>query len=199
MSSGSNFPSSPQPNTASSMSFHYCLLHRIERADHPAPTCISPLSMTGHAFVVSYNDASVLIFDTRTGEEVVGMASLETYDGTPATGVNAVVATTVGLDGTLSLDSGRGLSEDEGIVHGATGSSGGVEGVVISGHEDGYIRFFDANSGKYNSVRRDMSRGNLSDQSCRPVHLYYACTPIGHLFALPITRWTGNGVSWPRR
>jgi striatin 1/3/4 len=154
VSSGSNFPSSPQPNTASSMSFHYCLLHRIERADHPAPTCISPLSMTGHAFVVSYNDASVLIFDTRTGEEVVGMASLETYDGTPATGVNAVVATTVGLDGTLSLDSGRGLSEDEGIVHGATGSSGGVEGVVISGHEDGYIRFFDANSGKYNSVRR---------------------------------------------
>ena len=148
VSSGSNFPSSPQPNTASAMAFHYCLLHRIERADHPAPTCISPLSMTGHAFVVSYNDASVLIFDTRTGEEVVGMASLETYNGTPATGVNAVVATTVGLDGTLSFDSGRGLSEDEGIVHGATGSSGGVEGVVISGHEDGYIRFFDANSGE---------------------------------------------------
>ena len=161
VSSGSNFPSSPQPNTASSMSFHYCLLHRIERADHPAPTCISPLSMTGHAFVVSYNDASVLIFDTRTGEEVVGMASLETYDGTPATGVNAVVATTGGLDGTLSLDSGRGLSEDEGIVHGATGSSGGVEGVVISGHEDGYIRFFDANSGKYKSVRGDNSCGDL--------------------------------------
>ncbi|KAI9873055.1 MAG: hypothetical protein M1830_000891, partial [Pleopsidium flavum] len=38
VSSGSNFPSSPQPSTASPTSFHYCLLHRIERADHPAPT-----------------------------------------------------------------------------------------------------------------------------------------------------------------
>lgn len=148
VSSGSNFPSSPQPSVASSTSFHYSLLHRIERADHPAPTCISPLSMTGTTFVASYTDASVLIFDTRTGEEVVGMASLETYDGSPATGVNSVVATTVGLDGTLSFDSGRGVSEDDSVVHGATGSSGGVEGVVISGHEDRYIRFFDANSGE---------------------------------------------------
>ena len=162
VSSGSNFPSSPQPNTASPMSFHYSLLHRIERADHPAPTCISPLSMTGNTFVVSYTDASVLIFDTRTGEEVIGMASLETYDGTPATGVNAVVATTVGLDGTLSLDSGRGISEDEGVVHGATGSSGGVEGVVISGHEDRYIRFFDANSGKWITAMPS----NYSDKHC---------------------------------
>jgi len=160
VSSGSNFPSSPQPSIASSTSFHYCLLHRIERSDHPAPTCISPLSITGGTFVVSYTDASVLIFDTRTGEEVVGMASLETYDGTPATGVNSVVATTVGLDGTLSLDSGRGVSEDESVVHGATGSSGGVEGVVISGHEDRYIRFFDANSGEYPFLLRSTTCKN---------------------------------------
>lgn len=76
------------------------------------------------------------------------MASLETYDGTPGTGVNAVAVTTIGLDGTLSLDSGRGVSEDEATVHGPTGSSSGVEGMVLSGHEDRYIRFFDANSGQ---------------------------------------------------
>jgi len=29
----------------------------------------------------------------------------------------------------------------------ATGSEGGVEGVVIAGYEDRFIRFFDANSG----------------------------------------------------
>jgi striatin 1/3/4 len=75
------------------------------------------------------------------------MASLETYDGTPSTGVNAVVASTGGFDGTLGFDPARGLSEDEGMVHGATGSRGGVEGVIISGYEDRYIRFFDANSG----------------------------------------------------
>ena len=75
------------------------------------------------------------------------MASLETYDGTPSTGVNAVVGRTGGFDGTLSFDPARGLSEDEGMVHGATGSRGGVEGVIISGYEDRYIRFFDANSG----------------------------------------------------
>lgn len=147
VSSGSNFPSSPQPSTATARPFHSSLVHRIERADHPSPTCISPLSASGDTFVVSFADASVLIYGTRTGEEVVGMASLETYDGTAGTGVNAVAATTVGLDGTSSLDSGRGVTEDEALVHSATGSSSGVEGMILSGHEDRYIRFFDANSG----------------------------------------------------
>jgi len=126
------------------------LVHTIERATHPSPTCISPLSITGETFVVSYSDASILIFDARTGEEIIGMASGETYNGTPATSVNSVVATSVGLEGTMSMDSGRGVSEDDSVVHGATGSSGGggVEGVVISGHEDQFIRFFDANSGQ---------------------------------------------------
>ena len=150
ISSGSNFPSSPQPSTASSTAFHFTLVHHIVRADlSPSPTCISPLSSLGENFVVSYSDASILIYDTRTGEEIVGMASAETYDGTPATGVNAVVASTLALDGALSLDHGRGITEEgEGIVSGATGSREGVEGVIISGHEDRYVRFFDANSGK---------------------------------------------------
>ena len=148
VSSGSNFPSSPQPNTATSTPFHYTLVHHIMRPDTPSPTCISPLSLAGVNFVVSYTDASILIYDTRTGEEIVGMASLETYDGTRSTGVNSVVATTIGFDGTASLDPNRALAEDEAVVHGATGSSGGVEGVIISGYEDRFIRFFDANSGR---------------------------------------------------
>ena len=147
VSSGSNFPSSPQPSTATSTPFHYSLVHRIERVNHPSPTCISPLSMLGETFVVSYNDASVLIFDTRTAEELVGMASQETYDGSLATGVNAVAATTAGLEGN---DSNRAGTEEENISHSATGSSSGVEGMVLSGHEDRYIRFFDANSGTLN-------------------------------------------------
>ena len=149
VSAGSNYPSSPQPNTATSRPFLYSLVHRIERADHPSPTCISPLSVGGDTFVVSFADASVLIYNTRNGEEMLGMASLETYDGTPATQVNAVAATVVGFDGTLSFDSGRGVSEDESEVHGATGSSSGVEGMILSGHEDRHIRFFDANSGTF--------------------------------------------------
>ena len=150
MSSGSAFPSSPQPSVASNSPFHYTLIHSISRANSNAsPTCITPLSASGDAFVVSYSDAAVLIYDTRTGEEVAAMASLETYNNTVSTGVNAIVATTNGLDGSLSFDSGRGLSVDEGVVGGATGTSGGVEGIIISGHEDRYIRFYDANSGKY--------------------------------------------------
>ncbi|KAI9765860.1 MAG: hypothetical protein M1839_005296 [Geoglossum umbratile] len=149
ISSGSGFPSSPQPSVATATPFNYNLIHTITRQGIPAsPSRITPLSVTGDTFIVSYTDASVIIFDTRTAEEVVGMASLETYDGTPATGVNAIVATTVGLDGSLSLDCGRALAEEDGVVHGATGLKGGVEGVVISGHEDRYIRFFDANSGQ---------------------------------------------------
>jgi striatin 1/3/4 len=152
VSAGSNFPSSPQPSTASATAFNYSLVHQIIRdGDHnPAPTCISPLSPNGESFVVSYTDASVLVFDTRTGEEIVGMASQETYDGTPSTGVNAVVASTTGFDTSSSPVPGRrgSMGEDD-VVHGATGSEGGFEGVIISGYEDRYIRFFDANSGVF--------------------------------------------------
>jgi striatin 1/3/4 len=149
MSSGSGFPSSPQPSVASNSPFHYTLIHSISRANSVAsPTCITPLSASGDTFVVAYSDAAVLVYDTRTGEEVAAMASLETYNNTNSTGVNAIVATTNGLDGSLSFDSGRGLSEDDGVVGGATGTSGGVEGIIISGHEDRFIRFYDANSGK---------------------------------------------------
>jgi striatin 1/3/4 len=148
VTSGSNYPSSPQPSIATSTPFHYTLVHSIDRSGLPSPTCISPLSTLGENFVVSFNDSTILIFDTRTGEELIGMASNETYDGTPARGINAIVATAQGLE---SAESGRGLGDDEGPVHGATGSSerGGLEGVVISGHEDQFIRFFDANSGKF--------------------------------------------------
>ncbi|OJJ06155.1 hypothetical protein ASPVEDRAFT_32475 [Aspergillus versicolor CBS 583.65] len=146
ISSGSNFPSSPQPSTATTTPFHYTMVRQIVRTEAPSPTCISPLSLAGINFVVSYTDASILVYDTRTGEEIVGMASLETYDGTPSTGVNSVVATTVGFDGSAGLDPSRTLADEE-VVHGATGSSA-VEGVVISGYEDRYIRFFDANSGQ---------------------------------------------------
>ncbi|EFW22794.1 cell differentiation and development protein Fsr1/Pro11 [Coccidioides posadasii str. Silveira] len=148
ISSGSNFPSSPQPSTATATPFHYALVHHIIRPDFPSPTCISPLSLAGVNFVVSYADASVLVYDTRTGEQIVGMASLETYDGTRSTGVNSVVASTIGFDGTAGLDPNRPLAEEETVVHGATGTSGGVEGVIISGYEDRYIRLFDANSGQ---------------------------------------------------
>ncbi|KIW57624.1 hypothetical protein PV05_02193 [Exophiala xenobiotica] len=149
ISAGSNFPSSPQPNIASTTPFNYSLVHRIERTQHPAPTSISPLGPHGESFIVSYTDASVLAFDTRTGEEIVGMASQETYDGTPNTGVNAVVASSTGFDTRDSVAPGRrgSMGEDD-VVHGATGSDGGVEGVVIAGYEDRYIRFFDANSGQ---------------------------------------------------
>lgn len=150
MSSGSAFPSSPQPSVASNSPFNYTLIHTILRANSSAsPTCITPLSVSGDAFVVAYSDAAVLVYDTRTGEEVAAMASLETYNNTIGTGVNAIVATTNGLDGSLSFDSSRGLAEDDSVVGGATGTSGGVEGIIISGHEDRYIRFYDANSGEY--------------------------------------------------
>jgi striatin 1/3/4 len=100
----------------------------------------------------------VIVYDTRTGEEIAGMASLETYDGTPSTGVNSVVATTVGFDGSAGLDPSRIPAEEE-VVHGATGSSA-VEGVIICGYEDRYIRFFDANSGMY------FLRLLLQDKAC---------------------------------
>ena len=153
VTSGSNFPSSPQPSVASNTPFGYTLVHSIERTrsgeKKASPTCIYPLSPSGETFVVSYSDSSVLIFDTRTGEELIGMASNETYDGTMNTSINTVVATSLGLEGagTSVLDAARGLEADE-VGAGATGSREGVEGVVISGHEDRFVRFFDANSGK---------------------------------------------------
>lgn len=148
MSSGSQFPSSPQPTTASNSPFNYTLVHNITRPNSNAsPTCITPLDPAGESFVVSYSDAAIIVYDTRTAEEIGSMASLETYDGTPSTSVNAVVATTAGLDQAHQA----GLIEDD-TGSGPTGGSrsmagSGVEGVIISGHEDRFIRFFDANSG----------------------------------------------------
>ncbi len=158
MSSGSGFPSSPQPTIASNSPFHYTLVHTISRQNSKAsPTCITALSSSGGAFAVSYSDAAIIVYDTRTGEEVGAMASLETYDGTVATSVNAVVATTAGLEqqqlGDEDLGGGGSLGGPTGGGRAMTGS--GVEGVIISGHEDQFIRFFDANSGK--SLLNEMS------------------------------------------
>lgn len=124
--------------------FDYSLISTISRPGaNASPTCISPMSVTGEAFIVSYNDASVVIYDTANWEEVVSMASQETYDGTPATGVSSVVATT-----SMSLESGSEPGKEEDVLlAGATGQKGGLGGVVITGHEDQYVRIFDANSG----------------------------------------------------
>jgi len=70
-----------------------------------------------------------------------------------ATSVNAVVATTAGLD---QQQHGGGLTDDEGASAGPTGgksmSGTGVEGLIISGHEDRFVRFFDANSGMFTAL-----------------------------------------------
>ncbi|KAK4540011.1 hypothetical protein LTR36_009909 [Oleoguttula mirabilis] len=167
VTSGSNFPSSPQPSVASSTTFSYTLIHTIARPARDedgngdgdgngssgtpvaSPTCITPLGASGETFVVSYTDSTILIFDTRTGEEVIGMAANETYDGTMGTSINTVVATSLGLEGTgtSAVDAARGMEAEE-VGAGATGGREGVEGVVISGHEDRFVRFFDGNSGQ---------------------------------------------------
>ncbi|WPH00896.1 Hypothetical protein R9X50_00373000 [Acrodontium crateriforme] len=166
VTSGSNFPSSPQPSVASNTPFSYSLVHTIERQSDgekkASPTSICPLSPSGETFVVSYSDSSVLVFDTRTGEEVIGMASSETYDGTMSTSINAVVATSVGFESHGSGQAERGMEGEE-VGAGATGSREGVEGVVISGHEDRYVRFFDANSGQctYNMLAHPSAIASL--------------------------------------
>ncbi|KAL8400935.1 hypothetical protein RB594_001093 [Gaeumannomyces avenae] len=168
MSSGSAFPSTPQPSMATNSAFSHTLVHTISRADgnggNASPTCITALGSSGEAFVVSYSDAAIIVYDTRTGEEVGSMASLETYNGTLNTSVNAVVSTTVGLD--QPQTSG---SEDEANASGPTGggrsmAGSGVEGVIISGHEDRFVRFFDANSGQctYNMLAHPASISSLS-------------------------------------
>ncbi|OTB08940.1 hypothetical protein M426DRAFT_51132 [Hypoxylon sp. CI-4A] len=164
MSSGSQFPSSPQPNIASNSPFHYSLVHNIRRSDgsHASPTCITPLSPTGETFVVSYSDATIIVFDTRSGEEIGSMDSRDSYDNTIGTSVNSIVATTASLD----QSSGTGLGdEDAGGPTGGSGTAGsGIEGVIISGHEDRFIRFFDANSGQctYNMLAHPASISSLS-------------------------------------
>ncbi|KAF5510494.1 Striatin Pro11 [Colletotrichum siamense] len=167
MSSGSAFSSTPQPNMATNSPFNHTMVHNIKRPEGATgtPTCITPLGPNGESFVVSYSDAAILVYDTRTGEQTGTMDSLETYDGTVNTSVNAVVATTVGLEQPQS-----GMSEeDSGAGGGPTGggrsmAGSGVEGVIISGHEDRFVRFFDANSGQctYNMLAHPASISSLS-------------------------------------
>lgn len=151
MSSGSGFSNTPQPTVASNSPFNHTLVHNISRSDgsKASPTSITPLVPSGESFVVSYSDAAIIVYDTRTGEQIGYMDSMETYDGSIKTGVNAVVATTVGLD----QGHQHGNMSEEDSSSGPTGggrsmAGSGVEGNIISGHEDRFVRFFDANSGE---------------------------------------------------
>ena len=158
-----------------------------------SPTCSSPLSPSGDNFVVSYSDSSVIIFDTRTGEELLGMASTETYDGTPATSINTIAATS---SASLGAEAGGSWADEQDAAVGAgpTGSAQGVEGVIVSGHEDRYIRFFDANSGMSFLVS-SLYHTNAS----RPMHIHDARPPLGHLIALTLTRRPRSRLGRPRR
>ena len=209
VTSGSNFPSSPQPSVASNTPFSYTLVHSIERSvvdgAKASPTSICHLSPSGETFVVSYTDSSVLVFDTRTGEELVGMASNETYDGTINTSINAVVALSKGLEGagTNAIDAARGLEADE-VSAGATGSREVVEGAtVITGHEDRFVRFFDANSGTFprSTPHRTHMRSSLTlpPRARRPMHLHHARPPVGHFGAVALQRRPRGRVGRPRR
>ncbi|KAF5687614.1 striatin Pro11 [Fusarium circinatum] len=169
MSSGSGFSNTPQPTIASNSPFNHTLVHNISRSDGStaSPTCITPLGTTGESFVVSYSDAAIIVYDTRTGEQIGNMDSLETYDQSNKTSVNAVVATTIGLDQANQNHSGSIGEED--ASPGATGggrsmAGSGVEGTIISGHEDRFIRFFDANSGQctYNMIAHPDAISSLS-------------------------------------
>lgn len=151
MSSGSGFANTPQASVASNSPFNYTLVHNIPRSNGSKanPTAITPLGPSGEAFVVSYSDAAIIVYDTKTGEQVGQMDSLDTYDGSLRTSVNSLVTTTAGLDQSHH----PGLGEEENTTGGPTGggqsmTGSGVEGTIISGHEDRFIRFFDANSGK---------------------------------------------------
>ncbi|KAK6502961.1 hypothetical protein TWF481_007998 [Arthrobotrys musiformis] len=149
-------------NPANEFSSH--LVTTIVRDGGASPTAITPLSPTGETFIVAWNDASILIYDSHTGEELVGMSSLESYDGTPATGVNTVVATTLGLS---DVDPKEGV-EEEAVGGGATGGGrDGVTGVVIAGTEDRFVRFYDANSGQctYNMLAHPASISSLALQT----------------------------------
>ncbi|EQK99947.1 stalk rot protein [Ophiocordyceps sinensis CO18] len=109
-----------------------------------------------------------MVYDTRSGEQVGQMDSMETYDGSMKTSVNAVVATTIGLDQGGQHHGNSMGGDDEAGSGGPTGgrsmAGSGVEGTIISGHEDRFVRFFDANSGQctYNMLAHPDSISSLS-------------------------------------
>lgn len=171
MSSGSGFSNSPQPTIASNSPFNHTLVHNISRSDGStaSPTCITPLGSSGESFVVAYSDAAILVYDTRTGEQIGHMDSLETYDQTNKTSVNAVVATTMGLDQASQHHAGNLGEEDAnaGATGGGRSNAGsGVEGTIISGHEDRFIRFFDANSGTLHAQHVQQLKTNSQPGQC---------------------------------
>lgn len=154
MSSGSGFSNTPQPTVASNSPFNHTLVHNISRSDgsKASPTSITPLAPSGENFIVSYSDAAIIVYDTRTGEQIGYMDSMETYDGSIKTSVNAVVATTVGLEQAHQHNNMSEEDSSSGPTGGGRSMAGsGVEGNIISGHEDRFVRFFDANSGRSSS------------------------------------------------
>jgi striatin 1/3/4 len=200
VTSGSNHPTSPQPSSATTTNFYYTLIHSIQRPDNNAsPTSICPLSASGETFVVAYTDSSVIIWDTRTGEQRAEMRSGETYDQTMNTSINTVVATSLGFEGAGSggMDAGRGMEPEE-VGAGATGGREGVEGVVITGHEDRFVRFFDANSGEeLTELRTDSSI--FTDSMNRSSYVHHACAPLRNILLILVQRRERSRICRPRR
>lgn len=147
ISSGSNFPSSPQPSTATQTPFYYTLVHTITPRGGDdgesvvvVPTCVSALSPAGMNFAVSFDDASIRVYDTKTGEEVKQMGDAEGYDGTHETSLNAIVAKMAAGSEENSSTSGTGQVNEDGVIG---------NGVIIGGYEDKYIRFFNSSDGEF--------------------------------------------------
>jgi striatin 1/3/4 len=80
------------------------------------PTSVDFLSTDPNLLVVSYSAAKTVIYDIETAKPVINLDSGTTYDGTPNTQINKVLA-----HPTLPI--------------------------VVTGHEDKYIRFYDTVSG----------------------------------------------------
>ncbi|KDN38707.1 WD40 repeat-like protein [Tilletiaria anomala UBC 951] len=124
----------------------------------PVPTSISPCPANLRVCAVAYSNSVVKLFDIESGQQVLQMHSDATYDGTPATQINKVVAhptlpllITAHEDRyirTFDLDTGTCTLSMQGHQDAVTSLDIDPAGLtLVSGGHDCSVRFWDLVSG----------------------------------------------------
>ena len=122
--------------------------------DFGLPTSVDFLPVGVNQIVVSYSSAKTIIYDTETGKSVVNLDSAVTYgESVQSFNSHGWVMGYLPPHPTPYTDGTNKTQINQVVSHPTLP-------LLVTAHEDKYIRFFDSKSGQYSTVcGRDLSFG----------------------------------------
>lgn len=149
-----------------------------ERAEGPVPTSVTACQSDERVMAVAYSNAVVKLFSVDDGHQIREIRADSTYDGTPATQINVVIAhptlpllATAHEDNyihTFDMESGEKLMS----LHAHTSSVSSIAMdpaglTLMSGSHDGNIRFWDIVESRARHATAARTQGAVCFQEMR--------------------------------